>query len=131
MKLLLDTHVAIWAILGDPRLPEPIEDMLLDARNDVIVSVASVWEIAIKKALSRAGQGAIPLSAKEAVRFFLGAGYSLLSVSADHAMAIEELAPLHGDPFDRLLVALALTEPLRLITHDPKVAAYSDSFVYF
>jgi PIN domain nuclease of toxin-antitoxin system len=54
-----------------------------------------------------------------------------MSVSADHAMGIEALAPLRGDPFDRLFVAQALTEPLRLITHDEKVAAYSDTFVYF
>lgn len=131
MRLLLDTHVAIWAILGDPRLPPQIQDIIDEPANEVVLSVVSLWEIAIKNVLARAGEGGVPMSAAAARTFFHGAGYFLLNVSADHAVAVENLPPIHGDPFDRLLVAQALFEPLKMVTHDAKVAAYSDAFVYF
>jgi PIN domain nuclease of toxin-antitoxin system len=71
----------------------------------------------------------MPLSAAEAVGYFRAAGYVLLDISADHAAAVETLPLIHADPFDRLIVAQALTEPLRLITHDDTVARYSDSIM--
>jgi len=129
VNILLDTHVAIWALLAPERLTEPVIALMTDAENVVHVSAASVWEIGIKRALRRAS--APPFSAKEAVTSFQEAGYVLLDVTAEHAVAVEFLPRLHRDPFDRLLVAQALAEPLRLVTRDPKVAAYSDTIIAF
>lgn len=122
MRLLLDTHVAIWALVSPELIPERIAGLIADADNEVFVSAASIWEIGIKFALGKAS--APPFSAKEAVSYFAQAGFITLPVTALHAAAVEDLPPLHADPFDRLLVAQAITEPLRLISHDAKVAAY-------
>ena len=126
MRILLDTHVALWAIADDTRLPTMAHGLILDGQNEIFVSTASVWEIAIKHSLARRD---MPVSGKQAAAWFQQAGYVLLSVSATHAAAIEELPSLHADPFDRLIVAQALTEPLRLLTHDRTVARYSDTII--
>ncbi len=131
MNLLLDTHVVLWAITDNPRLPEPIRREIADRRNTVVVSVVSIWEIAIKAPLARRGIGAMPVGARDAVELCRGAGYRMIGVSPEHAIAVESLPSLHNDPFDRLLVAQALEEPLRLVTHDAAVAAYSDTIIRF
>ena len=131
MNLLLDTHVALWAITADPRLPPDIQDLIADPDNSVVVSAASVWEISIKHALARGRPNDMPISGAQAVGYFRAAGYGLLNISAEHAAAVETLPALHADPFDRLLVAQALTEPLRLVTRDPHVAAYSETIIGF
>jgi len=122
MRLLLDTHILLWALTDDPRLSIPVRTLLLEPHNDVFFSAASVWEIAIKRTLRRSE---MPISATDAIRLFHEAGYEELSISANHTAMVETLPPLHADPFDRLLVAQALTEPMRLITHDRIVASYS------
>jgi len=126
MRLLLDTHVALWAIAADRRLPAPARKLILDSRTEVFVSAASVWEIAIKHSLAR---GDMPISGRQATAWFEAAGYGLLPVSAVHAAAVEGLPPIHTDPFDRILVAQALCEPLRLLTHNRTVARYSDAIM--
>ena len=126
MHLLLDTHVALWALLDDARLPERGRELIADADNTITVSAASVWEIAIQHGLAR---GDMPVSGAQALQWFRRAGYALLDIKPEHAAAVETLPPLHADPFDRLLVAQALAEPLRLITNDRAVAAYSDSVI--
>jgi PIN domain nuclease of toxin-antitoxin system len=131
VRLLLDTHVLIWALLNDHRLPVHIGEAIGDPNNDVVVSVASLWEIAIKRALVRGGPGTIPMSAVETVGFCGRAGYELLAVSPEHILGLEQLPAMHADPFDRILVAQALTEPLRLVTRDRRVAAYSDTVIVF
>jgi PIN domain nuclease of toxin-antitoxin system len=131
LNLLLDTHIALWAIAYDPRLPPAARRLIADAQNSVTVSVVSIWEIAIKYPLARIGHGEMPISGKEALGYFRDAGYTLLSVSPEHVVLVENLPLLHADPFDRLLVAQALGEPLRLITHDPRLAAYSDTVMVF
>lgn len=127
MRVLLDTHVALWAIADDARLKPSARALIEAPTNVVVVSSVSVWEIAIKHAL---GRGDMPVSAAEALGYFSAAGYVLLDITAEHAAAVETLAPIHADPFDRLLVAQALTEPLRLLTHDSTVARYSDSIMF-
>ncbi len=131
MNLLLDTHVALWAITGDARLPDAIAAMIGDARNEVFISAASIWEIALKHGLARGGPNDMPLSGAQALTYFDEAGYRMLPITPDHAAAIETLPPLHGDPFDRLLIAQALTEPLRLLTHDSRIAAYGEPVMWF
>ena len=129
MRLLLDTHVALWTIIGDRRLPTRARELIEEDDNDVVVSVASLWEISIKFGLGRKGPNAMPVSGPDALGYVREAGYELLDVKPDHAIAVQDLPPLHADPFDRLIVAQALVEPLRLITHDRLVASYSDAII--
>lgn len=126
MNLLLDTHVALWAISGSPKLPDKARELIQSSTTTVWVSTANVWEIAIKRAL---GRGDMPVSSQDAVRFFRESGYRFLNIEPEHAMAVEDLPAHHHDPFDRILVAQALVEPMRLMTHDPLVALYSDTII--
>lgn len=130
MRLLLDTHVALWAVSQPERLHSSITELIVDPSNLNLVSVASLWEIAIKHALKRFASE-MPVSASEAQELFDEAGFSLLGVRAAHAIAVETLPLLHADPFDRLIVAQALSEPLRLVTHDATLAQYSDTVICF
>lgn len=126
MNLLLDTHVALWAITDSPKLSPKARDLIASPKTTVWVSAANVWEIAIKHAL---GRGDMPVSSKDAARYFQESGYRFLPIEAEHAVAVEELPAHHHDPFDRILVAQALVEPMRLMTHDPLVALYSDTII--
>ncbi len=126
MNLLLDTHVALWAITDSPKLPQKARELIESTRSLVWISSATVWEIAIKHSL---GRGDMPVSSQDAVRYFRESGYRFLAIEPEHAAAIEDLPAHHGDPFDRILVAQALVEPMRLITHDPIVARYNDTII--
>lgn len=126
MNLLLDTHVALWAITDSPKLPKKARAMIESPKASVWISAATIWEIAIKHSLSR---GDMPVSGEDALRYFRESGYRFLPVEPEHAAAIEGLPAYHSDPFDRILVAQAVIEPMRLITHDPLVARYSDTIV--
>lgn len=121
MRVLLDTHIALWAVTDHPGLTPHARQLISDAQN-VFVSAASIWEIAVKHTL---GRGNIGFSGGEALEAFTAAGFELLSISAQHAAAVDALAPLHADPFDRMLIAQAQTEPLHLLTHDAQLARYS------
>jgi PIN domain nuclease of toxin-antitoxin system len=126
--LLLDTHIALWAVTDDLQLSGTARNLIVEPANEVFVSVAAIWEIAIKHAVRRRVR-AMPVSAATALSDFLAAGFQVLDISPDHVLALEALPPLHGDPFDRIMVAQALSTPLRLLTHDLKVAAYSDTII--
>jgi PIN domain nuclease of toxin-antitoxin system len=123
MNLLLDTHIALWAITDSPELSKAARDLILAPRATVWVSAASVWEIAIKH---RLGRGDMPISGADAISHFRAAGYRLLPIEAEHCAATETLPPHHQDPFDRLLAAQAQVEPMRLLTRDPLLALYGD-----
>jgi PIN domain nuclease of toxin-antitoxin system len=127
LNILLDTHVALWAITDHPKLPEKAKNLILAPRSTVWISAVSLWEIAIKHGL---GRGDMPISGQDALRYFRQAGYRFLGIEPEHAVAVEGLASHHQDPFDRLLVAQALVEPMRLITHDAVVARYSDTIMH-
>ena len=126
MNLLLDTHVALWAITDSPKLPQKARDLIQSPKTTVWVSAANIWEIAIKHAL---GRGDMPVSSEDAVRYFQESGYRFLPMEAEHAVAVETLPAHHQDPFDRILIAQALVEPMRLMTHDPMVSRYSDTII--
>ena len=100
--------------------------MIESPKSSVWISAATVWEIAIKHSL---GRGDMPVSSQDALRYFHESGYRFLPVEPEHAAAVEDLPAHHADPFDRILVAQALVEPMRLITHDPMVARYSDTII--
>jgi PIN domain nuclease of toxin-antitoxin system len=126
LNLLLDTHIALWAITDSPRLPAQARALLLDAQNSVWVSAVSVWEVAIKHGL---GRHEMPVSGQQALEHFKSAGYELLAITPEHAAAVGDLPAIHQDPFDRLLVAQALAVPMRLVTHDQIVASYGDMVI--
>ena len=125
MNLLLDTHIAIWAMTERSRIGSDALRLIQAPDTLVFVSTVSIWEIAIKSSLGRRA-GAPPFSARQALRHFAEAGFEMLDITPAHAAAVEDLPPIHADPFDRLLVAQALTEPMRLVTADKTVARYSD-----
>jgi PIN domain nuclease of toxin-antitoxin system len=129
VRLLLDTHIALCAVVDDRRLSAKARSLIDDLDNDIVVSAASLWEIAIKHVLARGSPNDMPISALEAFGYFREAGYELLDIAPTHVIAVETIPTLHADPFDRILVAQALSVPLRLLTHDPTVAAYSDSII--
>lgn len=129
MRLLLDTHIALWAVADDSRLSPAASELIADPANEVFVSAASLWEIAIKRAFARGTANDMPVSAQEALGYFRDAGYALLDIASAHTVAVERLPMLHANPFDRILVAQALTVPLRLLTHDARVARYSDTVI--
>jgi PIN domain nuclease of toxin-antitoxin system len=126
LNLLLDTHVALWAIADSPKLSRDARDLIESASASIWISAASIWEIAIKHGLDRRD---MPVSSREAMGYFRESGYRFLPVEAEHAAAVETLPEHHRDPFDRILVAQALIEPMRLMTHDPVVARYSDTIL--
>ena len=122
MKILLDTHILLWWMADDRRLPRPARLAVEDPANRVFVSIASLWETAIKFSLKRVV--ADPEALREAAE---RDGFSLLPIEARHCSAVARLPHHHSDPFDRLLVAQALVEPMRLLTHDSQLARYSDT----
>jgi PIN domain nuclease of toxin-antitoxin system len=122
MKLLLDTHVAIWATNTPERIPERIRKFIVEDGNEVAVSTAAIWEIAIKHRFGR--PDAPPLSGYEAIAEFESAGFSLLNVTPGHAGFVERLPPVHADPFDRLMLAQAIIEDMRFVTYDRQLSRY-------
>ncbi len=128
MRLLLDTHIAVYFVTEPERIARSAYELIMDSPGNAYVSAVSVWEIAIKHALSPR-RGAMPFSGRDAIRHFNDAGLELLDVTAEHAAAVADLPPIHADPFDRLLIAQAFTEPMRLVTADRMVARYSDMVI--
>jgi PIN domain nuclease of toxin-antitoxin system len=120
MRILLDTHIFLWAVGGSPML-KPKVRRLIEEADSVHVSAASIWEIAIKVRL-----GKLEADPNELAAAIEPSGFSELPVRASHAAGVLTLAPHHNDPFDRLLIAQALAEPLRLVTADALLAQYSD-----
>jgi PIN domain nuclease of toxin-antitoxin system len=123
-RILLDTHIALWALQKPDKLTVAEQNIISAQENDVFVSTASLWEIAIKHALGAGRNSSMPFSAKEARFYFEKAGFMLLPINPDHIIMLEGLPPLHADPFDRLILAQAKAEQLHLITHDKQILAY-------
>lgn len=121
MKLLLDSHLLLWAAGTPERLPESARALFEDPGNELLFSAASLWEIAIKRGLGRSD---FQVDARVLRRGLLDNGYSELPVTSEHAVAIDALPPLHRDPFDRILVAQAQVEGITLVTADETVAKY-------
>ncbi len=121
MRLLLDTHLLLWSAGQPDRLSAEARSLLQDPGNDLVFSVASLWEITIKRGLGRADFRVEPRVLRRGLRDH---GYVELAIAADHALAVDLLPPLHKDPFDRLLLAQAVMEGITLLTADPLVARY-------
>lgn len=122
MRLLLDTHLLLWWLADDPKLPPRAATLIADSTNAIFASAASVWEAAIK-----AGLGRLTVDASELEPAIRASGFQPLPVSLAHAAAVATLPPHHRDPFDRLLVAQSRVEGLVLLTRDGTLAAYGES----
>ena len=121
MKLLLDTHLLLWAA-GDPqRLSTQARAWIDNPDNELLFSAASLWEVAIKRGLGRED---FKVDVRLLRRGLLDNGYSELPIISDHVVATESLPPIHKDPFDRVLVAQATVEGITLLTIDPLVSQY-------
>lgn len=121
MNYLLDTHLLIWSAGRDDLMTAKADRIIKDPANTLWFSVASIWEVAIKRAQNRPDFRTDPGTLRAGL---LANGYLELPVEGRHCLAIPTLPPVHGDPFDRMLVAQAMTEGMQLLTADRRVAEY-------
>lgn len=121
MKLLLDTHVLLWAAGSPAQLPPDVRAMLENPDNELVFSAASFWEITIKRSLGRAD---FQVDARVLRRGLLDNGYLELPITSEHAVFIDSLPSIHKDPFDRILIAQATVEGITLLTADALIAQY-------
>jgi PIN domain nuclease of toxin-antitoxin system len=124
VKLLLDTHAALWWLADDARVGRDAERELSDDTNRVLLSAAVIWEVAIKRSLGKLQAPA------DLAQTLLGAGVQPLPVTLDHAAAVEALPWHHRDPFDRILVSQALTEGAAIVSQDERLRPYGVSLVW-
>ena len=121
MRLLLDTHVLLWILVDDRRLSRNARAIISGTDTECFVSAASWWELAMKQSRNVTS---LPLPVSEIRSAALQTGLRELSVTSAHALVVADLPHLHRDPFDRMLVAQALTEPMRLMTADVQIQSY-------
>lgn len=119
MRLLLDTHILLWWVMGDRRLPKTIAVAIGSADSDVAVSAVSMWEIAIKRTLGR-----IDVDLEELASTIASDGFAEIPLRFSHATRLESLPRHHDDPFDRMLIAQSLAEGRRLVTKDDAILRY-------
>jgi len=122
MRILPDSHILAWFADDAPRLTDEMRSILEDEENELFFSAASIWELAIKRALNRTGFNIEP---RMLYHGLLDNGFEELKVSTQHALALETLPPIHKDPFDRILIAQAMSEGMLLLTSDEAIAQYN------
>ena len=125
-EFLLDTHLLLWSAENPDKLPRKTRRLLEDSSNRILFSAVSVWEIGIKHSLQRADFTFEPELIR---RSLLAADYEELPLTGLHAVTVASLPPIHRDPFDRILIAQALSEDLTLLTSDKIVARYPGRIV--
>jgi PIN domain nuclease of toxin-antitoxin system len=133
VKILLDTHIALWAFTAPGKLPNEVVTELCSAENRVYYSMASVWEIAIKHRLK---PEEVPMPEETFVEMCKEAGLCQLPISAEHIYMIKTLvrsegAPRHNDPFDRLMISQAKAEGMIFVTHDSLIPYYNEKCVMY
>ncbi len=121
MKLLLDTHLLLWIVSDSPRLPAAAREAVEDSRAEVLFSVASIWEVAIKIRLRQAD---MRWEATVLRRGLLENGFGEVPITGEHTLGIATLPSIHKDPFDRILLAQAMADGILLLTSDPLLARY-------
>lgn len=129
MDIILDTHILLWALTGDERLPEQSIKLIEDMNNKIFYSIASIWEIEIKYSL-----GKMPISGEQFSLFCKEAGFEMISIKEQHIFSLKTLkrekhAPKHNDPFDRIMLAQAKTENYKFLTHDTLIPYYNEECV--
>lgn len=120
MRLLLDTHILLWWLIGDRRLPKSLAKALAAPENDVAVSAASIWEVVIKRMLGR-----IDVDLEELLSSIAGDAFTELPIRFGHTLKVQSLPRHHDDPFDRILIAQAVSDGRRLVTTDQSILAYA------
>jgi PIN domain nuclease of toxin-antitoxin system len=120
-NFLVDTQLLLWNVYGSRKLPARVARLFRDGRHRFFYSAASLWEIAIKAARGRDDFAADPGAIRDALE---ANGFHELPVTGRHAVALAGLPPIHADPFDRMLIAQAISEPMALITSDERLGAY-------
>lgn len=120
MRLLLDTHILLWTLAGSARI-DSVKELILADETEIFVSVASLWELATKIAIGR-----LNADLSELRRFVRDSGFFELPVKGEHTEKMVTLPLIHRDPFDRMLVAQAMAEPMKLITVDGTLQQYTD-----
>ena len=123
VRILLDTHIVVWAMVGSEKLSGKAKALLADEESELYVSSASVWEVAIKHD-KRPEQ--IPVTAEQVDRYCRECGIRQLPVRFRHALKVAGLEKIHEDPFDRILVAQAMDESMKLVSHDHRLPPYGD-----
>lgn len=129
MKLLFDTHVLLWALTDDDRLPKKARTLIEDTSNEVFFSLASIWETEIKHSL-----GKMPISGQHLYNRCMDAGYLPVKIEAEHIALLSTLrrsdtAPKHSDPFDRIMIVQSRFEDMQFVTHDGLLDDYNESHV--
>lgn len=119
MKILLDTHVLVWALSSPEKIKPKVQDLLVDTDNIVFVSIASLWELQIKKSLNKIS---LP---DDFISQLQENGFELLDINYKHIAKLAELPLIHRDPFDRMLVAQTIHEKLSLVTNDLEIMKYN------
>ncbi|AUG07194.1 type II toxin-antitoxin system VapC family toxin [Pseudomonas sp. S09G 359] len=119
MRVLLDTHILLWVLTDDPKLSNKAKK-LIESAAEIYISAATFWEMAIK-----VGLGKLTVDLEEIRECCLDSGFVELPITSEHAIAVKDLEHHHKDPFDRLIVATAMSEPMKLLTADPQVAQYT------
>jgi len=122
MQFLIDTHILIWYLDGSNKLPEKIKNIINDENNIIVVSIASIWELAIKISLKKIDT---KLDLPDVETHITERQFKLLNISFKHLNVLTALLTHHGDPFDRLLIAQAITEDLTILSADKQFKAYS------
>jgi PIN domain nuclease of toxin-antitoxin system len=124
MKLLLDTHIILWAAGMPDKLSDSARKLLIEEDSKLFFSAASLWEIVIKRGI---GRDDFRVDPHRLLKMLLQNGYSELPVTAEHVLRVDTLPPLHKDPFDRILIAQARSEAMLLLTVDSEVIQYGDA----
>jgi PIN domain nuclease of toxin-antitoxin system len=128
MRVLVDTHVFLWDLLSDHRSSRKAKEILCSKEHELIFSLVSIWEIAVKIKLGKLNAVG---SSVAYIRDEMSAyGMELLPIRYEHILQLEALPPYHSDPFDRLLIAQAIAESLPILTHDAKFTAYPVKLVW-
>lgn len=133
MKILLDTHMIIWALTNSPKLPQKAKELLLQPENDIYFSVISLWEIEIKRLIKT---GNLPITAQETSDYCKQAGFKLIPLQENSIYKLQELfrsetEPLHKDPFDRMLICQAISNDMKFLTHDSLIKGYNSENILF
>lgn len=124
MKFLLDSHLLVWLLTGDERVGREAQSLIDDPTSESIASVISIWEVAIKWPLRRGSPSDMPFSGRDFAEALTKAGIEILASTPVHAIGLDALPLLHGDPFDRLLLATARSQGMTLLTRDAALAGY-------
>ncbi len=121
MRVLLDTHILLWWLKDDSKLSTDAVNIIENPTNDILISAVNTWEIAIKKSMGR-----IQIDMNELLKSIKSSGLGVLDITVNHTCQVSNLPYHHKDPFDRMLIAQSIVEPMRLLTHDDTLIQYGE-----